>query len=568
MRLFILIATSMSILHVLGQKSRVDLVVEPSHVEVGESVRITVTATVNGKMEVDNLPSSFVQDYNISQGSQDEIDYTTGEVKTIYFYSFSGVITKAGKYKIGPVYIKNLNKVYTSNTVTIQVDPKSNLSSTGEITKKQLKDPAFGVIAANKTELYEGEPLILSAKVYSHFDPSHISGYLPYDVPGAITKHPLGNMNNIKVSRERVLGTELYAFDYDKNLVFPSGVGKVTIEPFQLNLHQGYQSFPVNSGSFNVIIKSLPKNAPGSFIGAVGKFSMQASIDSLKIKQGNVFTYTVTIHGTGNLMNFNEPRPVLPKGFIIYGDPEKEENFTIGINGAEGDVTYKYHIQVLTKGDFNIPPMEVTYFDPKSEQYVTLTSNQNKIKVLKDPSIKDVNDDPESSEKDDSDELVLNAKEEDPSGHFSWHSILLFGLPTLSLAFLLLLILRVKKKKEETMPDTPEIPVIDHNKNIRDHFRQAVNTISSNDLEFYTHIQKCIHLLFLDQMKLSEGVLTKEQILDWLTKNDQEEKTEDVSRIFSAIEISKYGIASSSEDKETLLNQLSSLLKSFNYSVG
>lgn len=117
------------------------------------------------------------------------------------------------------------------------------------------------------------------------------------------------------------------------------------------------------------------------------------------------------------------------------------------------------------------------------------------------------------------------------------------------------------------MPE-PDLLVIDHSKNIRDHFRQAVNTISSNDLEFYTHIQKCIHLLFLDQMKLSEGVLTKEQILDWLTKNDQEEKTEDVSRIFSAIEISKYGIASSSEDKETLLNQLSSLLKSFNYSVG
>lgn len=567
MRILGLISILIPVISAFAQKSKVELIIEPSHVEVGESIRITVKSTVEGIPEVDNIPGSFIQDYSINEAHQDIIDYNTGEVTTIHYYSYSGIITKAGKYEIGPAYVKNMSRVYPSNSVEVTIDPKSNLSSNGQISNKQLNDPAFGVISCNKTEIYEGESVILSAKVYSHYDPSHISGYMAYTVPGAIIKYPLGNTNNIKVNRERVKGIELFTFNYDKNVVFPSGVGKVVIEPYQLNLHQGYQSFPINSGSLSIKIKPLPINPPQSFVGAVGNYDVNTRIDSSNITQGDVFTYSVTLTGSGNLMNIREPRLNLPKGFIIYGDPEKEENFNVGINGAEGDITFHYHIQVLTSGHFDLVPLEISYFDPKKEKYITISGSPKNINVKRDPSIKDVADQDKNSN-----EVTIQSDQNDKmtrdesSDKFSWKNIALIAIPGISvLAGLFFLLFRKKDKQKEDKKSIEQAIQVDHKMLILENYDHARSALTLNEDVFYSSIQHCLNYTFLDLMKQTEGTLSVSEITEWLKSIDKTEHIERIQDIFEIIQASKYGMGSDKTEKQQILAQLELLLKGFGY---
>lgn len=364
-----------------GQTQKVTLVIQPQVVEVGEVFTITVTSSVQGSLEVDNLPRYFIQDYSIHQGSSQEMDHSTGIVRNKYFTTYSGQITKAGTYNIGPAYVKAGSKTYTSSKVEVKVVQKANMICRG-LNDKQLKDPAFGVIESNKKEIYEGEAILLSSKIYSYYDPSHISSYQSYTVSGASTKYPIGSTTNIKVGEERIKGRQVYAFQYDKNIVFPDAVGSFTVEPFQVNLHQGYKSFPITSASLKLNVKPLPANPPSEFIGAVGRFDLIGSIDQVKLKQGDVFTFELNIEGTGNLQNLEQPKLQLPKGFSVYGDPVTEEDFSITSNGAEGSVRYTYHIQVKESGSSVIfPEVKLAYFDPKKESYVYMSTDEYALEV-------------------------------------------------------------------------------------------------------------------------------------------------------------------------------------------
>ena len=112
-----------------AQQEKIQLSINPKHAEVGQVFNITVTSTVQGAPEIDNIPTAFIQDYSIHQGSTQEMDHNTGIVTTHYFFSYSGMITQAGKYTIGPAFIKKGNKVYQSGKVTVNIGKKIPMRS-------------------------------------------------------------------------------------------------------------------------------------------------------------------------------------------------------------------------------------------------------------------------------------------------------------------------------------------------------------------------------------------------------------------------------------------------------
>jgi len=217
-----------------GQKPIVILEVEPKEAEVGEMLTITVRANVQGEIDVD-LPSGFIHGYEIMNGMNQEIDYNTGKVINYFYLSQNGAMPKAGTFKFGPAYVKRGNKVYRSNTVTVTIRKENTAPVTNgnEISAKQLRQPAFGIIEKSKSVIYEGEPLILNAKVYSIFDPSHLEDYQEYKLDGALDKHDITTSTRITVREEKIKRNTYYAFEHDKKVIFPIGTGKFTIEPFK-----------------------------------------------------------------------------------------------------------------------------------------------------------------------------------------------------------------------------------------------------------------------------------------------------------------------------------------------
>ncbi|MFM7682260.1 MAG: BatD family protein, partial [Bacteroidota bacterium] len=364
-----------TVIQLIGQKPIVKLEIEPKSVQVGDEIVVTVKTNIQGEIDID-FPSAFVNGYAVMNGMEQEMDYNTGRVISLYYYSQNGVLKKEGSYTFGPAYVKSGSKIYKSNTVEVVVQKEAFINSSGEISAKQLKQNAFGVIEVSKKKVYEGEPLILNAKVYSKFYPTHIEDYQSYNAKGILDKHELSANNRLVANQERVKNIELYGITYDRSLVFPNGAGKMQIDPFKLILKRGFEGMPVVSTGIVVEVLPLPKNQPKSFIGMVGKLSMNCELNKKEIKKGDVFSIKMTLQGTGNLHNIDFPKINLPKGLTLYGDPKQTEKYTFTTNGVEGKVDLEYTIQVNKEGSFNIPPIEVSYFDVKAKKYVTIKSDE------------------------------------------------------------------------------------------------------------------------------------------------------------------------------------------------
>ncbi len=358
-----------------SQKAVVKLEIEPKTTQVGEEIVVTVKTNVQGEIDID-FPSAFVNGYAVMNGMEQEMDYNSGRVISYYYYSQNGVLKKEGSYTFGPAYVKTGKKIYKSNTVEVTVQKEAFINSTGEISAKQLKQPAFGVIEVSKKKVFEGEPLIINAKVYARFYPTHIEDYQSYNANGILDKHELSSNSRLVAQQERIKNVELYGITYDRSLVFPTGSGKIQIDPFKLILKRGFEGAPIVSTGTMVEVMPLPKNQPKSFIGMVGKLNMDCQLNKKEIKKGDVFSVNMTLEGCGNLHNLEYPKIKLPKGLTLYGDPKHTEKFSFTSNGAEGKIDLEYTIQVNKEGSFTIPPIEVSYFDIKSKKYVTLKSDE------------------------------------------------------------------------------------------------------------------------------------------------------------------------------------------------
>ena len=547
-----------------SQTPKVVLSINPTDVEVGESFTITVTSNVPGDIEIDNLPGSYFAGM-MSSYQKHEMDIATGNLQTITYHTQSGAIGKAGKYKIGPVWVKNGRKTYSSNTVIINVGKKVPMTFSG-VTAQQLNDPAFGIIQMNKMTIYEGEPIVVSAKIYSKFEPTHVGNYVSYSNNGTMETHDLSRYNsNIKVATERFKGNSYYTFEHDRKLVFPSGTGQFKIDPYHMNLRQGYKVFPLTSSGGLVTILPLPANPPNDFIGAVGDFTVSRSLDTSKIKQGDVFKMFLTIEGTGNIQNSLKPILNLPKGFVVYGDPLITENISFNSRGATGSILYEYNIQVSQHGNITLPGTSISFFDPESKKYVQVTSEDHPLKVERDNTYITASD---ANVEDTPEEEVLSTATPRMSQSIRsktsiygtpifWSGV---GLPVLSA----LLFMFILKRREDSADKIEAKQVIrKKDKELNDYLAISKSLIHSEDGDtFFSSIESALRKTFEVQMKVQQDrILSKQEIYDFIDTKGNEQLKHRVQQLFRTCEESRFGFAPSEDSRQAAYNELSEILK-------
>jgi hypothetical protein len=355
-----------------AQKPIVKLEVDQTKITLGNELIITVKSNVEGEITI-NFPSEFVRGYDVMSGMEQEVDYNTGIVNTISYYSQNGSFKKTGTFSIGPAYVKRGKHIFKSNMVQVTVQKEHVDNGNGTVTSKQLKQLAFGVIEVNKTSLYEGEPLIVQAKVYSRFAPTSIEDYQTYKIDQSIDKQALDNAQNLTARKETVKGVGMYVITHDKNLLFPTGSGVLQINPFKLVLRQHFDGLAVVSTGANVNVKPLPNNAPKSFIGFVGSLEAKCQYNGTCDKKGDIIKLELVLTGKGNLHNVDAPKLILSKGLIQFGKPALTEAYSFGAQGAEGKIIYNYTLQSTNNERKEINDLLISYFNPEKEAYVTLT---------------------------------------------------------------------------------------------------------------------------------------------------------------------------------------------------
>jgi len=369
----------------IAQKPVVALTSDKKELGVNDHLSFTVTANVEGSMKID-FPVEFEVDLNIMHGMEQKMD-PSGKIKTYYYMQQSGTFKKEGTYSFY-AYTTYRNKVYRSNKITIKVNEASE-----EDNKVNSNDPVFGFIQCKKTTVYEGEPILLKAKVFSYINIEYLEGYSDFKADLSMEEHTFPN-GRVEVEQTRVNGKDALAFEYGKQLLIPVGTGKCHIKPFEMALRCHGSLFSktmrFRSSGLCINIKPLPGNAPKDFIGAVGEYRLSQKNPAKEVKEGEVFTLELIISGVGNLHNSNAPKLKLPKGCSVYGDPERIEDVEFTESGAEGMITYRFNIQVLEGHDLAFSAPSISYFDPEKEKYIAIKGSAFNIHVIPDKSFNPV----------------------------------------------------------------------------------------------------------------------------------------------------------------------------------
>ena len=133
-----------------------------------------------------------------------------------------------------------------------------------------------------------------------------------------------------------------------------------------------------------VTVRDFPAGAPASFNGAVGKFQLNGSLDKQTVTANASDTYLLKLSGSGNLPLIQAPKPELPASFESYGNGKSTESLSHNASGISGYKQFEFPFIPRAEGNYSIPPVEFSYFDPDAAKYVTLTTPPFGVEVLPD----------------------------------------------------------------------------------------------------------------------------------------------------------------------------------------
>lgn len=516
---------------VFGQKPSVLLSVNKKPIEVGQVVAFTVKSNVNGAVDID-VPESFIQGGTMN-GMEQTIDNNGNMVVSINF-TLEGLFKKEGKFTITAT-VKDRNKTHKSNPLTITVrkksDPKAAKkydNSEGEITKHNMKEAVFGIIEKSSQKVYEGQPLILAAKVYSRVSISLMQAYKTFTLKGAAETFDLEKSDNLSLNRENFQGTTFLTFSCGKQLVFPASPGKYVIKPFSMVLRYNTGGFfdrdlQLESNATFVDVLPLPKGAPKDFIGAVGKFELATDISKKTGKVGDIISVEMTVSGTGNLHTISKPKLNLPAGLTLYGDPEVKEELDYTDDGVTGYKKFHFHLKVNQAGEIDLPALSISYFDPNQKKYIRISEKATHLSIegevkgqevaVADSAYTTTND--EVVAKPNDEVVVANTEQSIPYANTCIVFLLL-----LVVVLAILLVLKNKKKQEQMVEypveNTTEVQPIQRVQTVD--FSQEVSRWIAEDnyAQAYTTIHKQLPKALLTKLSQNAPDVTLDTLVHQL----------------------------------------------------
>ena len=388
----------------------------PLLVAAGENFRIEFT--VNAEPERNSFEAPTFEGFQLvagpvtSRGSNMYI--VNGSMEKTEYHTYTYVLqgTAKGKYTIGSAAIAVEGKSYRTQPVTIEVvdeegsqQPQGGAAASGA----RSADKSIGAndllmrLTVNKTDVFKGEPVVAALKLYKRVS---LLGSEDAKFPSfnGFWTQELDSENNMW-QRETYDGRIYETLVVREYLLYPQQTGKLRIDPAEMTVvaqivvpgsSRGFDPFfdqpdvmevrrKLTTAPVEINVKELPAGAPSSFSGAVGRFTMEATPPASNFTANSAATYTVKISGTGNLPFVQAPTLSLPSSFELY-DVKTTESLKNSLQGISGYRQFEYPFIARAEGEYDIPAVEFSYFDPAQLKYVTLSSRELALTIDPDAS--------------------------------------------------------------------------------------------------------------------------------------------------------------------------------------
>jgi BatD DUF11 like domain len=371
----------------------------PSVVNAGE--QFTVQWTVNsgggefaappftGFMKLIGPQTSYSSSTQIINGKMSH--------QTSYSYVYYLQSIKEGKYVIPPAEFTFKGKTFSSDSIHIEVIGKNsqpqNVTSGGNAGAENSDvayagNDIFVNLSVNRKEVYIGEYVAATIKLYTRVNLSGINEIKnpPFNnfLKSDITTPPLSSLK-----QENVRGTNYGTGVVEQFLLYPQVTGEIDIDPVQVSVlvqqkagqsdpffgdfFTTYQTVPrtVASQSLKVRVKQLPGIKPADYSGVVGQLNIKAVLNKDTVTVNDPVNFTITVSGNGNLKVAASPSLKLSPDIEVY-DPKITDDIKNTINGTSGLKTFEFLLIPRHNGEFTIPPVTYSYFNPSNARYEKL----------------------------------------------------------------------------------------------------------------------------------------------------------------------------------------------------
>jgi len=345
---------------------------------------------------------------------QRSVQMINGQVSQSVSYTFYLQGTRTGTFTIGSASTAVDGKTLRTEPVKVDIIPARSGGSSGaqaqrndeasrnQNIEKQLEEAVFMRAIVSDRKVYQGEQFTVSYKLYERvqtFDlrPEGNPSYEGFWVENIDIRNPPPRM-------EKVNGKDYRTYVIKKDILFAQRPGKLTIDPLKLSCVVRVQSAPqprrsifdsffgqyenykysFASAPVTIDVKPLPTGRPASFSGVVGDLDLDVSLDTTAVETGEPFTLRVNLSGRGNIKKLQEPQLQFPPDFEVY-DPNVSESISRSGGVLSGRRGYEYLIIPRNPGEYRLPPVQYSFFNPQTGRYETLSSPEFTVQVTGDP---------------------------------------------------------------------------------------------------------------------------------------------------------------------------------------
>jgi BatD DUF11 like domain len=593
--------------------AQVRFTAQASTKDMGKSDYVEIQFVIENAKEIGDLQPPDFTDFTIVQGPSHSTGMSVVNGVTSQYRGISYVLQpkKTGTLTIKPATATVDGQKLRTNAIQISVhnqSPQGNaktpgfsplpdpswptaqppvdmdeLVRPGENVEDKIRKNFFIKVDVSKTDCFLGEPIVATYKLYARLRSD-----------SRVTRHPSLNGFSVydmidptddRVSVEKVNGKNFSVHIIRKSQLIPLQAGDVTLDPVELdnNIYfvradagsskssgQGLgglldrlfepevsgtpftQHIVLESKPVMVHVKPLPEaGKPVDFNGAVGKYSITASLNTKEVDTGDAANLSVFVKGTGNLPVINAPEISWPANMESY-DVSNKENIDKTIAPLGGTKTYSYSFICTKPGKYILPAVKMSYFDPATKVYKTIESDPLNLTVK--ASIKKKPAKPRETP------VLTNQSD--------WTKYALWGSAFLLLAGATFFIIRESKKdallKVEKAKRLAELEKAKNVPEVIDPLNESRQLMQAGDFsKFYASVNRAIWKSVSDKLQLPASELNKLNIATGLRSIGwSDEDIIQLKNVLNECEMKLYTPEYSTSDMQRVLSAAEKILLS------
>ena len=384
-------------------------------VEVHNIVELSERFNLVFVVEGEQAPSDFQwtagEDVTVvwgpQKGSSRNVQIVNGKTtrSSQTFYTYILQARKTGTLTIPSAVAKVKGEELRSKPVTIQVVDDGGSSAAGSTASQEPSQEGgqqqarqatsnqgdiFLRLSLSRTSVVVGEPITATLKIYNRTNLVDFEN-ARFPTFNGFWSQEVDSPTNIEFKREQVDGTMYNSAILRRWVIIPQKAGDQTIDPAEIvclvNVQQRRSTGSIFDDFFNsdfvttrqrvstkpatVHVSALPGGAPASFGGGVGEFQVQARLSKDSLKTHDAASLIVTVSGKGNVALLEAPKLSFPPDFEVY---DVKTNVNTDKSGTSGSKTFEFPFIPRSPGNFEIGPVQYSYYDVKQRKYHTAST--------------------------------------------------------------------------------------------------------------------------------------------------------------------------------------------------